>query len=112
MEWYKILIYIFSGLGGLSGFISLYMAKPKRESIVITNLQNAVKTLTGQNQSMSAELKDVKKEVSTLKKREWINQRAINAAWRCRFPEKIEDCPVLQTSREECNLNDGVCSIK
>ena len=112
MEWYKILIYIVSGLGGLSGFISLYTAKPKRESIVITNLQNAVKTLTESNNTLQGELKDVKNEVSTLKKREWINQRAINAAWRCKLPERINECPVLQTAREECNMNEGVCSIK
>ena len=110
MEWYKILIYIVSGLGGLSGFISLYTAKPKRESI--TNLQNAVKTLTESNNTLQGELKDVKNEVSTLKKREWINQRAINAAWRCKLPERINECPVLQTAREECNMNEGVCSIK
>lgn len=122
MAWYEIVIALVAGFGGISGFISLYTAKVKRDGLMTDNMKKIVDEAQEERDSLrkmhneyvadtDKRMKGLEEKVDKLEKRDVIHQRTINAAWRCRFPEKIEDCPVLKTLNKECDKNEGVCKI-
>lgn len=125
MTWYEALIGIlgvFGTLGGITGAISLYHAKSNKDTIDISNLSSIIEEERKERQFLREEYEEYKKQVderiamfknefAKMQKendrfREESRQRlsAIYRAYKCKFPEKVEDCPVLKSFKElkEC----------
>lgn len=106
MEWYNILIAIIGGIGGASGIVSLFMVKPKRESLEIENFKELFEEVIHERTQMKEQLKEYatqsKREINALNEKidvaqnyNYKMQRAINVAYKCSFPPKQEECPVI-----------------
>lgn len=109
------------GVGGgiIGGIISLYNAKAKKNTIEIENLRKVIDegqeeraNIRQQHQEYmkqtDAKIDRLEKKIEYSDKRNAIKMRAINSAYRCKLPEKTEDCPVLKTLDKESK--DDVCS--
>lgn len=112
MEWYNILILLLGGIGGTGGLISLYTAKAKKSSMEIDNFkklfdeaqeerENIRKSHQDYMAQTDAKILKLEQKIDYSDKRNAIKMRAINSAYRCKLPEKTEDCPVLQTLNSE-----------
>lgn len=133
MTWYEILGAL-GGLGGVSAFfIAMYNAKSNRQTIDIGNMQTMLDEahkmydeLKEEKETVNKEFHDYKSEtmryISEFKERfnklegrldktedKVLNlQRSIYQGYRCKYPEKIEDCPVLKEYEKfKCNLCDN-----
>lgn len=118
MEWFNVFIALVSVLGGTGGFISLYTAKAKKSSMEIENFkklfdeaQEERENIRQQHQNYmqqtDAKIDRLERKIDYSDKRNAIKMRAINSAYRCKLPDKVEDCPVLKTLNKESD-ND-VC---
>lgn len=114
MEWYNIIVLILGGIGGTGGIITLYTAKAKKSSMEIDNFkklfdeaqeerENIRKTHQDYMKETDAKILKLEQKIDFSDKRNAIKMRAINSAYRCRLPEKTEDCPVLKTLNQECD---------
>ena len=129
MEWYKILIEIILGLGGLAGigaFIKVFLfAKQEKASKEIDNKSNEVKTLLDIIEELRKEHAGLREEFNTYKSTtsEYVAEFkgrftvleadrnnlkiATLEAYRCPLPKAPDDCPVLHHLKqsqacEEC----------
>lgn len=131
MEWYEIVISAVATLGGVGGFISIYKAKPEKTSIEVQNM----KEMLDASHKMYDEMKEEKEEeqrdfraykeenmkyISEFKERfKKLEERldkaesfvftlksAIYRGYRCPYPPKVEDCPIIKAYKgegcEEC----------
>ena len=121
MEWYNILTLILGALGGTAGFVGLYKAKSEKTTIDVGNMQSMLDEAHKMYDEMKEEKNDVNQEfhaykeetmnyISEFKERfakvesrldraeETVFQLkgAIYRGYRCKFPENIEDCPVIK----------------
>lgn len=114
MEWYNILVLILGGIGGATGIIGLYKAKSEKTGIDIDNMQQMLDASHAMYDDARAETKALRDEFSEYKKENMIyigefKQRftavenrlektevAVYQGYRCPFPPKQDDCPVLQ----------------
>lgn len=123
MEWYNIIALVLGCIGGSGGIVSLFTAKAKRDGMMTDSLKKIVDEVQDERDSLRKEKKEneeryekrilaLEQKTDKLERRDAIKVRAIGAAYRCRLPEEISDCPVLQTLSEECEKNEGVCKIK
>lgn len=114
MEWYNIIVLILGGVGGTGGLISLYTAKAKKSSMEIDNFKKLFDEAQEERENIRQQHLDYMKQtdekilkleqkIDFSDKRNAIKMRAINSAYRCKLPEKTEDCPVLQTLNQECD---------
>ena len=114
MEWYNILVLILGGVGGTGGLISLYTAKAKKDSMEIDNFKKLFDEAQEERANIRQQHIDymrqtdekimkLEQKIDFSDKRNAIKMRAINSAYRCKLPEKTEDCPVLQTLNQECD---------
>lgn len=112
MEWYNILIAVIGGIGGASGIVSLFMVKPKRESLEIENFKKLFEEAINERMQMKEQLKEYttqsKKEINALNEKinvaqsyNYKMQRSINVAYKCSFPPKQTDCPVIHQLEED-----------
>lgn len=121
MEWYNILSIVVGALGGTAGFVGLYKAKSEKTTIDVGNMQ----TMLDEAHKMYDEMKEEKNIVNqdfrdykeeTMSYIEQFKERfakveerldraeetvfqlkgAIYRGYRCKFPENIEDCPVIK----------------
>ena len=121
MEWYEIVISAVATLGGVGGFISIYKAKPEKTSIEVQNM----KEMLGEAHKMFDKMKEEKEAeheafeeykknnmeyVAEFKERfQKVEDRldkaeqfvftlksAIYRGYRCPYPPRVEDCPVLK----------------
>lgn len=118
MEWYSILISVLGLIGGAGGIVSLYTAKAKKSSMEIDNFkklfdeaQEERTSIRQQHQDYmvqtDAKIDKLEKKIDFSDKRNAIKIRAINTAYRCKYPEKLpEDCPVLKTLSDESETCD------
>lgn len=118
MVWYEIVVALlgaFGGLAGVAAFIkSFWMLRPDKESKEISNehaeIANLREFITIANENydrLKAEFKEYKDQVDEritffkmkFDKMEQENE-ALNIATmqanRCKYPPKLEDCPVIQ----------------
>jgi hypothetical protein len=127
MVWYEIVVTLLGSLGGLAGvaaFIkSFWMLRPDKESKEISNehaeIANLREFITIANENydrLKTEFKEYKDEVDEritffkikFEKLEQENE-ALNIATmqanRCKYPPKLEDCPVIQflKATSKCN---------
>ena len=127
MEWYEILISAVATLGGVGGFISIYKAKPEKTSIEVQNMQGMLDEAHKMYDGARAETKELREEFSKYKEEnmayvaEFKNrfakiegrlektELAVYQAYRCPFPPKVADCPVLKEyergSCEDCKVS-------
>lgn len=121
MEWYNILTIVIGAFGGVSGLISLYNAKSNKTTIDIGNMEkmlhdaeemyNVMKQGRAEEQEeFRAYKKENMKYIAEFKLRfEKLEDRldkaedavfhlksAIYQGYRCKFPQHIEDCPVIK----------------
>ena len=121
MEWYEIVISAVATLGGVGGFISIYKAKPEKTSIEVQNMKemlgeahkmfdkmkeekeaehNEFEEYKKNNMEYVAEFKErFQKVEDRLDKAEqfvFTLKSAIYRGYRCPYPPKVEDCPVLK----------------
>lgn len=133
MTWYEVLVGLLGVFGGGAGLISIYQAKSNKQTIDIGNMQTMLdeahkmyEELKEEKESVNKEFHDYKAEtmkyIAEFKARfknmeerldrtdnKVLNlQRSIYQGYRCRYPEKIEDCPVLKEYEKfKCNLCDN-----
>ena len=117
MEWLEIaktVATIVATIGGVGGFIALYKAKAEKTGIDIDNMQQMLNEAHKMYDDARAETKELRDEFSEYKKEnmEYIREfkerfasvedrleateKAVYQGYRCPFPPKQEDCPVLQ----------------
>jgi predicted RNase H-like nuclease (RuvC/YqgF family) len=121
MEWYNIVLLLLGGVGGTAGLISIYKAKAEKTGIDIGNMKEMLNeahrmfdTACEERDSLQTEFKEYKDDtmqyISEFKERfVKVEKRldkaeetvlklkgAINRGYRCRYPESIEECPVIK----------------
>ena len=129
MEWYKILMEIVAGLGGLAGvgaFIKIFMfAKQEKagknienEGKKVENQHNVIQDyqallnwlqehMKGYKQEVDIHVAAVKIEVKELREEVQQLKRISSEAYRCKYPPTIDECPVIKAMKaskkcEEC----------
>jgi esterase/lipase len=117
MDWAEILktiggiVAVFGGVGGL---IALYKAKPEKTSIEVKNMQEMLEEAHRMYDDARNETKELREEFSEYKKENMgyitefkarfakVENRlektelAVYQGYRCPFPPKVADCPVLK----------------
>lgn len=117
MEWYNILVLLLGGFGGISGVISLYHAKSNKDTIDIKNLhsiieeerierENLAKEYYQYRQFVDKKVESVKKDFEELKAENKKMIKAIYQAYRCTYPEKMHDCPVIKSFEDSCSCEE------
>ena len=117
MEWYNILVLILGGFGGITGVISLYHAKSNKDTIDIKNLHSIIEEERKERENLTKEyyqyrqfvdqkVASVKKDFEELKAENKKMIKAIYQAYRCTFPEKMHDCPVIKTFEDSCRCDE------
>ena len=114
MEWYSILSLVLGALGGTAGIIGLYKAKSEKTGIDIGNMQGMLDESHKMYDDARAETKELREEfkayklemmeyVREFKQRfNYVENRlektelAVYQGYRCPFPPKQDECPVLQ----------------
>lgn len=133
MTWYEVLVGILGVFGGGAGLISIYQAKSNKQTIDIGNMQTMLDEahkmydeMKEEKESVNKEFHDYKTETmhyiaefkerfAKLEKRldktedeVFGLKQSVYQGYRCKFPEKIEDCPVLKEYEKfKCNLCDN-----
>lgn len=136
MEWYNILTIVVGAFGGTAGLISLYKAKPEKTSIEVQNMkemldashkmydemkeekeeeQRDFRAYKEENMKYIAEFKErFKKLEDRLDKAEsfvFTLKSAIYRGYRCPYPPKVEDCPIIKAYKgegcEDCGVSLG-----
>ena len=119
MEWYEILISAVATLGGVGGFASIYKAKPEKTSIEVQNMKEMLGEAHKMYDDARAETKELREEFSDYKEEnmKYIaefkerfakvegrlekTELAVYQGYRCPFPPKVADCPVLKAYKGE-----------
>lgn len=117
MDWAEILKTI-GGIaavfGGVGGLIALYKAKPERTSLEVKNMKEMLDEAHNMYNDARAETKELREEFSKYKEEnmEYVaefkkrfakiegrlekTELAVYQGYRCPFPPKVADCPVLK----------------
>lgn len=136
MEWYNILAIVVGAFGGTAGLISLYKAKPEKTSIEVKNMTEMLdeahkmfNTMKEEKEAEHEEFEEYKKNnmayVAEFKERfQKVEDRldkaeqfvftlksAIYRGYRCPYPPKVEDCPIIKAYKgegcEDCMSNEA-----
>lgn len=131
MEWHQILVLVLGGFGGATGLVSLFHAKSKKDTIDIGNMQQMLNEAHKMYDDMKTEkeagqeefrsfketnnkyIAEFKERFAKLEKRldnaedaVFHLKGAVYQGYRCKFPTRIEDCPVIKEYEkshcEEC----------
>ena len=127
MVWYEILTLVVGAFGGTAGIIAIYKAKPEKTSIEVKNMQSMLDEAHEMYDDARKETKELREEFSKYKEEnmayvaEFKNrfakiedrlsktELAVYQAYRCPFPPKVADCPVLKEYEKgncsECKAN-------
>ena len=126
MEWYNILAIVFGALGGTAGLVGLYKAKSEKTTIDVSNMQtmldeahkmyddmkaekeaehNEFEEYKKSNMTYIAEFKErFQKVEDRLDKAEhfvFTLKSAIYRGYRCPYPPRVEDCPIIKAYKGE-----------
>ena len=127
MVWYEILTLVVGAFGGTAGIIAIYKAKPEKTSIEVKNMQTMLDEAHEMYDDARKETKELREEFSAYKEENMqyvaefkarfakIEDRlsktelAVYQGYRCPFPPKVADCPVLKEYEKgncsECKAN-------
>lgn len=97
---------ILGAIGGAAGFISIYKARSEKTSIDIENLQNVVREYEKLYKDVKDDYDEYKKDTTiyidefkerfnSLEARCMKIERCIVISYRCKFPPKGEECPIV-----------------
>lgn len=115
MQWLVSIVGLVGTLGGITGFIAIYKAKPEKRAREIENLVQVIKTEKESSEAYRKEagemIERLRERVELVEKRNRIYTHAIMAAYKC-SAASLEECPVWNTMSDLCNLNEGVCEVK
>lgn len=132
MEWYNVVLLLLGGvggIGGIGGFIALYKAKSEKTSIDIQNLSQMLDEARKMYNDACEGKEQVQKEFSDYKTENMkyigefkerfakVEKRldkaeytildltgAVYQGYRCKYPENVEDCPVIKEyEKKYCN---------
>lgn len=122
MEWYSILSLVLGALGGTAGVVGLYKAKSEKTGIDVNNMQGMLDEAHKMYDDARTETKELREEfkaykmemmeyVGEFKQRfNYVENRlektelAVYQGYRCPFPPKQDDCPILQEfNKTKCN---------
>lgn len=117
MEWLEIIktiTTVVATIGGVGGFIALYKARAEKTGIEVNNMQSMLDEAHKMYEDARAETKELREEfkayklemmeyVGEFKQRfNYVENRlekteiAVYQGYRCPFPPKQDECPVLQ----------------
>ena len=121
MQWYEIVIGVLSVFGGGAGLISIYKARPEKTSIEVKNMKEMLdeahkmfekakeekeeehrefEEYKATNMKYIAEFKarfaKVEERLDKAEETVFHLKGAIYRGYRCKYPEKPEDCPVIR----------------
>lgn len=121
MEWYNIVLLLLGGVGGTAGLISIYKAKPEKTGLEIGNMREMLDEARKMFNDACEEKEQVQKEFSDYKAENMkyigefkerfakVEKRldkaedtifdltgAVYQGYRCKYPEHVEDCPVIK----------------
>lgn len=117
MEWIEIIktiATVVATIGGVGGFIALYKAKAEKTGIDVNNMQSMLDEAHKMYDDARVETKELREEfkayklemmeyVGEFKQRfNYVENRlekteiAVYQGYRCPFPPRQDDCPVLQ----------------
>lgn len=124
MEWYNIVLLLLGGIGGIGGIgglIALYKAKSEKTGIDINNMQEMLAEAHKMFDAACEEKEHIKQEFTDYKAEnmKYIGEfkarfakvegrldkaegtifdltGAVYQGYRCKYPENIEDCPVIK----------------
>ena len=127
MVWYEILTLVVGAFGGTAGIIAIYKAKPEKTSIEVKNMQTMLNEAHEMYDDARKETNELREEFSKYKEEnmhyvaEFKNrfakiedrlsktELAVYQGYRCPFPPKVADCPVLKEYEKgncsECKAN-------
>ena len=118
MNWVDIITMIVGAFGGIGGAVTLYNAKSNRQTIDISNLHSLIEEERIERQNLAEEyqayktevhnkVEEMKKDFEEMRQENQKMLRAIYQAYRCRFPEETNDCPVIKMFQNcaACNRN-------
>lgn len=132
MEWYEILTLILGAFGGTAGFVGLYKAKAEKTGIDITNMKEMLEEAHKMYDEMKEEKELINKEFHDYKEENMkyigefkdrfakVERRldkaenivlqlkgAVYQGYRCKYPQNIEDCPVIKEyEKAQCDKCD------
>jgi esterase/lipase len=120
MEWYNVLAIVLGALGGTAGLVGLYKAKSEKKGIDIDNMQKMLEEAHKMYDDARNETKELREEFSEYKKEnmEYVadfkrrfakiegqlekTELAVYQGYRCPFPPKTAECPVLKEYEKHC----------
>ena len=127
--WYEILTLVVAALGGTAGIIAIYKAKPEKTSLEVKNMKEMLDEAYNMYDDARAETKELREEFSKYKEENMAyvaefkkrfakiedrlekTELAVYQGYRCPFPPKVADCPVLKEYEKgncnECKANIG-----
>ena len=127
MVWYEILTLVVGAFGGTAGIIAIYKAKPEKTSIEVKNMQTMLDEAHDMYDDARKETKELREEFSKYKEENMAyvaefksrfakiedrlskTELAVYQGYRCPFPPKVADCPVLKEYEKgncsECKAN-------
>lgn len=119
MSWVEVVVMVVGAVGGTTGIISLYHAKSNKDTIDIKNLHSIIEEERKEREDLTKEyyqyrqfvdkkVESVKKDFEELKTENKKMIKAIYQAYRCTFPEKMHDCPVIKTFEDSCHCEDCI----
>ena len=117
MNWLEIV----GAIGGAAGIVALikagidiYNARSNRNTVDISNMEKMLKDSMEREDKLEAkfdrfqeeshkyvvelrgQIASCKGQINALENRLNHFEKVVNTAWRCNFPPKIEDCPVIK----------------
>ena len=120
MEWTDKIGWLFGLVGGSTGLISLYMARPKKQGLKLDNetkeiqndksiIETAISTMK-MSESLREALQDdydkfkkeMEKDIKELKDYNNEKKSAIKKAYQCDFPLGGNICPVVYHLEHKC----------
>lgn len=131
MDWAEVLktiggiVAVFGGVGGL---IALYKAKPEKTSLEVKNMKEMLDEAHEMYNDARAETKELREEFSKYKEENMAyvaefkkrfakiegrlekTEHAVYQGYRCPYPPKAKDCPVIKEFEkgcDECKANVG-----
>ena len=117
MNWQEILGLIGGGAGIVAlikAGIDIYNARSNRNTVDISNMERMLKDSMERNDKLEKKFDEFQKasheyveglrgrivqiEKRAQKQEERINhmEKVVNVAWRCKYPENVQDCPVIK----------------
>lgn len=124
-DWVQILAIVFGSGGVITGVASLMKTKADNDRIDSTTfktffdesqeryeneLQRMKESSEEYRKTTDDEILQLKEDIKKMNRNQNISIRAINSAYRCGYPPKLNECPVLKTLDIESSKSNKKCN--